>query len=117
MPLLAARRQFIYNLDLARLMIWVLREYKETDPIILSVGEEDEVSIADAAHAIADAMGFQVRRPARRPLQALKAAHTGRPILCGHSMPGGQGSPVWRGDWHLSLWVPIQVCLSVDKGH
>ena len=41
-------------------MLWVLREYSETDPIILSVGEEDEVSIADAAHTIADAMGFKV---------------------------------------------------------
>ena len=60
------RRQFIYNQDLARLMVWVLREYKETDPIILSVGEEDEVSIADAAHAIADAMGFQVGCLAQR---------------------------------------------------
>jgi nucleoside-diphosphate-sugar epimerase len=30
------RRQFIYSLDLARLMIWVLREYQEIDPIILS---------------------------------------------------------------------------------
>ena len=30
------RRQFIYSLDLARLMIWVLREYNEIDPIILS---------------------------------------------------------------------------------
>ena len=59
-----SRRQFIYNLDLARLMLWVLREYSETDPIILSVGEEDEVSIADAAHTIADAIGFQARAPA-----------------------------------------------------
>ena len=30
------RRQFIYSRDLARLMIWVLREYKEVAPIILS---------------------------------------------------------------------------------
>lgn len=30
------RRQFIYSLDLARLMIWVLREYNDIDPIILS---------------------------------------------------------------------------------
>ncbi|EIE22791.1 putative GDP-L-fucose synthetase [Coccomyxa subellipsoidea C-169] len=51
-------RQFIYNLDLARLMIWVLREYKEADPIILSVGEEDEVPISDVVHMIADSMGF-----------------------------------------------------------
>ncbi|KAK2162699.1 hypothetical protein LSH36_93g03041 [Paralvinella palmiformis] len=41
----APLRQFIYSLDLARLFIWVLREYPEIDPIILSVGEEDEVSI------------------------------------------------------------------------
>jgi len=30
------RRQFIYSLDLARLFIWVLRYYEETDPIILA---------------------------------------------------------------------------------
>ena len=30
------RRQFIYSLDLARLFLWVLREYPETEPIILS---------------------------------------------------------------------------------
>ncbi|GCB80005.1 hypothetical protein scyTo_0019645, partial [Scyliorhinus torazame] len=30
------RRQFIFSLDLARLFIWVLREYKEIEPIILS---------------------------------------------------------------------------------
>lgn len=29
-------RQFIYSLDLARLAIWVLREYKSISPIILS---------------------------------------------------------------------------------
>lgn len=54
------RRQFIYNMDLARLMLWTLREYEETDPIILSVGEEDEVSIADVAYMVADAMEFKV---------------------------------------------------------
>uniref|UniRef100_G7PD36 GDP-L-fucose synthase n=1 Tax=Macaca fascicularis TaxID=9541 RepID=G7PD36_MACFA len=30
------RRQFIYSLDLAQLFIWVLREYNEVEPIILS---------------------------------------------------------------------------------
>jgi nucleoside-diphosphate-sugar epimerase len=29
-------RQFIYSLDLGRLFVWVLREYPEIDPIILS---------------------------------------------------------------------------------
>ncbi|XP_056621147.1 GDP-L-fucose synthase-like isoform X1 [Triplophysa dalaica] len=52
-------RQFIYSLDLARLFLWVLREYDEVEPIILSVGEEDEVSIKDAAEAVVEAFGFQ----------------------------------------------------------
>nr|AAH92891.1 Zgc:110348 [Danio rerio]AAI65091.1 Zgc:110348 protein [Danio rerio] len=51
-------RQFIYSLDLARLFLWVLREYDEVDPIILSVGEEDELSIKDCADAVVDALGF-----------------------------------------------------------
>lgn len=29
-------RQFIYSLDLARLFLWVLRDYNEVEPIILS---------------------------------------------------------------------------------
>ncbi|XP_030627384.1 GDP-L-fucose synthase-like [Chanos chanos] len=52
-------RQFIYSLDLARLFIWVLREYDEVEPIILSVGEEDEVSIKQAAEAVVNAFGFK----------------------------------------------------------
>lgn len=39
--------------------IWTMRNYHEVDPIILSVGEEDEVSIADAAKMIASAMDFE----------------------------------------------------------
>uniref|UniRef100_A0A8D3C8B9 GDP-L-fucose synthase n=1 Tax=Scophthalmus maximus TaxID=52904 RepID=A0A8D3C8B9_SCOMX len=53
------RRQFIYSLDLARLFLWVLCDYKEVEPIILSVGEEDEVSIKEAADAVVQAMGFE----------------------------------------------------------
>uniref|UniRef100_A0A023GIC7 GDP-L-fucose synthase n=1 Tax=Amblyomma triste TaxID=251400 RepID=A0A023GIC7_AMBTT len=52
-------RQFIYSLDLARLMVWVLREYHEVDPIILSVDEKDEVSIKDAAKLITEAFDFK----------------------------------------------------------
>jgi len=52
-------RQFIFSEDLARLIVWVLRDYKEIEPIILSVGEEDEVSIADVAKMICDAMDFK----------------------------------------------------------
>ncbi|XP_049325933.1 GDP-L-fucose synthase isoform X1 [Astyanax mexicanus] len=53
-----ALRQFIYSLDLARLCLWVLREYDEVEPIILSVGEEDEISIKDAVDAIIEAFEF-----------------------------------------------------------
>nr|XP_054608005.1 GDP-L-fucose synthase isoform X2 [Nothobranchius furzeri] len=53
------RRQFIYSLDLARLFLWVLREYPEVEPIILSVGEEDEVSIKEAADAVVESLGFK----------------------------------------------------------
>jgi GDP-L-fucose synthase len=53
------RRQFIYAPDLARLMVWVLRSYEEADPIILSVGEEDEVSIGDVARTIARAFDHE----------------------------------------------------------
>lgn len=53
------RRQFIYSLDLARLFLWVLRDYPEVDPIILSVGEEDEVSIKEAAEAVVEALDFK----------------------------------------------------------
>mmetsp|Transcript_85684 Transcript_85684/g.167656 ORF Transcript_85684/g.167656 Transcript_85684/m.167656 type:complete len:320 (-) Transcript_85684:194-1153(-) len=52
-------RQFIYSEDLARLTVWVMREYHSPEPIILSVGEEDEVSIADVARCVAKAMKFE----------------------------------------------------------
>lgn len=68
---------------MAKLFIWVLREYREIDPIILSgiviskiltekvfvilkskftlflVGEKDEVSIKDVADTIVKAVGFK----------------------------------------------------------
>jgi len=52
-------RQFIYSLDLAKLFVWVLDNYDQLDPIILSVGEEDEISIGDVAKMIAESMDFK----------------------------------------------------------
>lgn len=52
-------RQFIYSRDLAKLFIWSLREYDEIEPIILSVGESDEVSIKQVADAIVKAVDFK----------------------------------------------------------
>jgi GDP-L-fucose synthase len=50
-------RQFIYSRDLGRLFIWVLREYNEIEPIILSVNEE--VSIRQVAETIAKYTNFK----------------------------------------------------------
>jgi GDP-L-fucose synthase len=72
-------RQFIYSLDLAKLMVWALWNYESVEPIILSgwkkysftqlkylyinilVDEKDEVSIGDVAHLLAKCVGYQGR--------------------------------------------------------
>jgi len=52
-------RQFIYSEDLGALFVWVLNNYDQLEPVILSVGEEDEVSIGDVAKMVAEAMHFK----------------------------------------------------------
>ena len=52
-------RQFIYSQDLARLFIWVLRNYTDPNPIILSVDEKDEVTIKDVVDTIVKAMDYK----------------------------------------------------------
>ncbi|NP_001003528.1 GDP-L-fucose synthase [Danio rerio] len=54
-----ALRQFIYSLDLARLFVWVLRNYDEVEPIIVSVSEEEELTVKDAVDAIVEGFGFK----------------------------------------------------------
>ncbi len=55
-------RQFIYSEDLARLTLWTVRNYDSIEPLILSVDEADEVSIADVARLIAEAFGLPPER-------------------------------------------------------
>jgi len=55
----APLRQFIYSLDLAKLTVWVMREYQEIDPIILATDEENEVSIKDVAMMVLEASEFK----------------------------------------------------------
>lgn len=52
-------RQFLYSLDAAELIIWALLNYQDEEPIIISVSEEDEISIGDAARAVVDAFHFK----------------------------------------------------------
>ena len=52
-------RQFIYSQDLGKLIMWVLESYLEKSPIILSVGEEQEVSIRHIATLVAKKFNYQ----------------------------------------------------------
>jgi len=52
-------RQFIYSLDLGRLFIWAIRNYEDIEPIIFSVDESDEISIADVAKLVLEAFEFK----------------------------------------------------------
>lgn len=58
------RRQFIFNMDLARLMIWYLLDCTSTEMITFAPDEEGEISIANAAELVAQGVGFTVRREA-----------------------------------------------------
>jgi len=52
-------RQFIYSVDLARLMVWAMDNYDDVSPLILSVDESDEISIRDVVETIVAAMDYQ----------------------------------------------------------
>jgi len=52
----APLRQFVYSRDLAKLLVWAVREYDDTDPIDLTVDEE--ISIGDLARTIAAEVGY-----------------------------------------------------------
>lgn len=53
-------RQFIYNKDLAKLMVWYTLDCNSTETITLAPDESDEISIADAAKLVATSMDFTV---------------------------------------------------------
>ncbi|KAJ7130287.1 hypothetical protein C8R44DRAFT_613957 [Mycena epipterygia] len=52
-------RQFIFSYDLAKCFIWMLRNHDDVEPVILSVGEEEEMSVKEIADAIVKAVGFE----------------------------------------------------------
>ncbi|EJD05331.1 epimerase-domain-containing protein [Fomitiporia mediterranea MF3/22] len=69
-------RQFIYSRDLAKLMIWMLRNYDEVDPLILSVPEEQEVSIEFVVNSVVRALERNRETPSdgqfRKPASNVK---------------------------------------------
>jgi hypothetical protein len=46
-------------LDAAELIIWALINYKEDTPIIISPGEEDELSIYDVSKMVVDSFKLE----------------------------------------------------------
>ena len=52
-------RQFIFSEDLAHQIIWVLNSYTDNKPIILSVPENQEISIGDVAKIIAKCFDYE----------------------------------------------------------
>lgn len=53
-------------------MVWAIREYEEIDPIILSVDEDDEVSIKQVADAIAETLNYTGPVKVRKSRLALR---------------------------------------------
>lgn len=54
-----AMRQFIHSDDLGQLILWVVTDYSEKSNIILSVGEEHEISIGHVAQLIAKEFEYE----------------------------------------------------------
>ena len=50
-------REFIYSKDVARLTEWVLKEYNEDEPIILTTSEE--ISIKDLVDLLVEEFNFK----------------------------------------------------------
>ena len=44
---------------MAKLFVWVVRDYEEVEPIILSVDEADEISIDDVSKLVLNAFEFK----------------------------------------------------------
>ncbi|XP_027140830.1 GDP-L-fucose synthase-like [Larimichthys crocea] len=109
----APRRQFIYSLDLGRLIIWVLRKYEETDPIILSVSEEDEVSIKEAVDMITKALDFKGEVHFDTSLSDGQMKKTASNAKLRHYLPDFTFTPLEEGQ--SSLYFNQNIYFMVEK--
>ncbi|KRX75387.1 GDP-L-fucose synthase, partial [Trichinella sp. T6] len=68
------QRQYIYSLDLAQLILWVLFNYNEVNPINLTTDEKDEITVDELTRCIAEALQFEgpVLFNATKPEGAIK---------------------------------------------
>lgn len=53
-----ARRQFIYSLDLGKLIIWLVRNYNDQETIILSPNHDEEYTISEIVNKTASSFNF-----------------------------------------------------------
>lgn len=53
-----AKRQFIYSRDLGKLIIWLVRNYNDTEPIILSPDINEEYTISEIVNKTASIFNF-----------------------------------------------------------
>ncbi|ETK82610.1 hypothetical protein F441_12268 [Phytophthora nicotianae CJ01A1] len=97
-------RQFIYSHDVARLMLWTLDHYDSVEPLILSVDEEDEVSVGDVAQKIAAAMDFKreiVFNTSKADGQFKKTASNAK---LRRLLPDFQFTPISKGLQQTTAW-------------
>ena len=52
-------RQFIYSTNVAKLILWTLKNYKEKESIILSVSKKNEISIKNVVIEIAKNFNYE----------------------------------------------------------
>lgn len=95
-------REFIYNKDVAKLTEWVLENYNEDEPIILSTSEE--ISIKDVVSIIVELMNFkgEVKWDSDKPDGQLRKPSDNSKIK--HYLPDFKFTPLYDGlketiDW------------------
>ena len=105
----APLRQFIFARDLARLTLLVLRERDAADPLILSVGAEDEISIRRVAELVAAATGLradQLTFDASKADGQLRKTASNRRLLdfLADKAPGFAFTPIEQGIAETVRW-------------
>jgi hypothetical protein len=64
-------RQFIYSYDIAKLFVWQLREYNETEPIILSGINPNLIGVAVTLSVFFPLQSGRMKKLVSRRLQTL----------------------------------------------
>jgi len=98
-------REFIYNKDVAKLTEWVLENYNEDEPIILSTSEE--ISIKDVVSIIVELMNFkgEVKWDSEKPDGQLRKPSDNSKIK--NYLPDFKFTPLYDGLKETIDWFEI----------